>query len=664
MVIIDTCFRLETGIDIWHREGSIRCERIPVQPQFYLNLPDPHAHADLISALEDRYAVEECIFSTIFGTLPGFRITAGREVAEAIEQQSRYSARIYNADIRLDQKYLAEHGMFPCRAQNSSRFDPACACDLRQAEIAIPGMPSHGAGKATASVPGETPEPFCGSERDILADLFAWVNTVDPDVILFPNADAWIPHLIDAAKEYGLDPPFSRSRKFRRLDSRSYWSYGRVEHRKGARLPDGRILIDTEQSFVYREGGLAGVILASRLTGLSPNLAARFTPGTLISGYEVYEALSRGIAVPLRKSDPEQIRSLATVRSADRGGMMFQPVAGCYGPVCQIDFTSLYPSIIVNENLSPETIGHPERIGFLSGVLEPLLDLRITTKRLKKQDNRYAGIDAVLKWMLVTCFGYTGYKNAKFGRIEVHEAITARSREILLQTKQIAESMGFVVVHGIVDCLWVKGTDTGALVHRVEQSTGLFIEPEYYDWIVFLPLADGFGAYNRYYGRLTDGSIKVRGIAARRHDTPAYVRQMQQEMLTCMTPARTCGELAGKKDAVRDIYRKYCSGLLSAPPDELVIHKRISRLTYAHRCLEGAAVTAYSHEGIAISPGMKIGYVVRDARNYIVDTEGSATTIDLAYYRQLLETAGDEIVYAFRSCPAGMPVPGEYQICS
>ena len=37
----------------------------------------------------------------------------------------------------------------------------------------------------------------------------------------------------------------------------------------------------------------------------------------------------------------------------------------------------------------------------------------------------------LLKWMLVTCFGYTGYKNAKFGRIEVHEGITGRSREIL-----------------------------------------------------------------------------------------------------------------------------------------------------------------------------------------------------------------------------------------
>jgi DNA polymerase, archaea type len=75
----------------------------------------------------------------------------------------------------------------------------------------------------------------------------------------------------------------------------------------------------------------------------------------------------------------------------------------------------------VKYNLSPETIEHPERTGFLSSVLSSLLNLRIETKRLKKTNKDYAGIDSVLKWMLVTCFGYTGYRNAKFGQIQVHE---------------------------------------------------------------------------------------------------------------------------------------------------------------------------------------------------------------------------------------------------
>jgi len=431
------------------------------------------------------------------------------------------------------------------------------------------------------------------------------------------------------------------------MDARSYWSYGRMEHKESALLPDGRVLIDTEQSFVYRESGLSGVLMAARLSGLSPNLAARFTPGTLISSYETYEAVKMGIAVPFRKSDPEQVRRIADLKAADRGGMMYQPEPGIYENVEEIDFTSMYPSIIVKANLSPETIGHPERTGFLPTVLKPLLDLRIKTKRLKKTDKQFAGTDAILKWMLVTCFGYTGYKNAKFGRIEVHEGITGRSRETLIQTKDIAEDMNFHVLHGIVDCLWVQGSPVEALRARVEQETDLLIEAEHFDWIVFLPMADGFGAYNRYYGRQPDGSIKVRGIAARRHDTPEYARKMQEEMLTMMARAGTLAELATLKGEVTDIFRQTLAALPSADPQAMAINRRISRLTYRHRCIEAAAVQAYRDQKIPIAPGMKIRYVVTNAQRYLVVPAWTATSFDELYYRALIEKAYEEITFFF-----------------
>ena len=206
-----------------------------------------------------------------------------------------------------------------------------------------------------------------------------------------PDADTWMPKIRKLAQQYDLVMPFSRNGKYRQMDARSYWSYGRMEHKESALIPDGRILIDTEQSFVYREGGLDAVLMAARLAGLSPNLASRFTPGTLISSYEVYEAVKRGIAVPFRKRDPEQSRKLSALQTADRGGMMFQPEPGTFENVEEIDYTSMYPSIIVKSNLSPETVGHQERAGFLPAVLKPLLELRVSTKRLKKTDPRIAG---------------------------------------------------------------------------------------------------------------------------------------------------------------------------------------------------------------------------------------------------------------------------------
>ena len=82
----------------------------------------------------------------------------------------------------------------------------------------------------------------------------------------------------------------------------------------------------------------------------------------------------------------------------------------------------------------------PERTGFLASVHSSLLNLRIETKRLKKTNKDYVGIDSVLKWMLVKCLGYTGYRNAKFGQIQIqiHERITETSRELLMQIKEMA----------------------------------------------------------------------------------------------------------------------------------------------------------------------------------------------------------------------------------
>ena len=95
-----------------------------------------------------------------------------------------------------------------------------------------------------------------------------------------------------------MEPTISRTGFLKPMASRSYWSYGKINHKEGAVIPEGRIPIDTARSFVYAESGLKGVLMASRLSGLSPNLTSRITPGTLTSSYEVFEALRRGMAVP------------------------------------------------------------------------------------------------------------------------------------------------------------------------------------------------------------------------------------------------------------------------------------------------------------------------------------------------------------------------------
>lgn len=657
MWIIDSYYR-DGHVELWERgkRGRTSLHRIPWTPDFLFWLPDADSHWQMIDALSEQYNVHECQFETVYGTSNGYRAGAGRQVADAILEQTCHEARLYNVDTRPDHRYMAGHTLFPCGEQEESRFSPDFSLPDRVMEIDVLenpyGTPECRQVRVTNGDP-DRKHILSGDEKTVIADLSGMVSCCDPDVILFPGADIWVPRIVAKARHYGLDPPFSRDGMFRSIEATSYLSYGKTEYREGSLIPDGRLLIDTRSSFNYREGGLYGVILASRLTGLCPNLAARFTAGTLISGYEVYEALLRGIAVPYRKTDAEGNRDVNDLRACDRGGMMFQPVPGLYEDVFQIDFTSLYPAVIVLYNLSPETVTNPEKPGFLPAVLAPLLELRYRTKQLKKTDPKYRGADSLLKWMLVTCFGYTGYKNAKFGRIEVHERITSCSRDILIRSKDIAEAEGATVLHGIVDCLWLQGPGREHLKARIEEETRLLTELESYDWLVFLPMPDGFGAYNRYYGRLRDGSVKVRGIAGRRGDTPEYIRRVQAGMLDLLGTASSRHEINEIGGAVRELYMDAWDGLRTASPQEMVIHRKVSRIDYSRSCPEASAVRASRAAGIQVSPGMEIGYVVRDAGKWTVDLSWVADGFDVQYYQKLLDRAWREIEFSLLEAARG-----------
>jgi DNA polymerase-2 len=103
------------------------------------------------------------------------------------------------------------------------------------------------------------------------------------------------------------------------------------------------------------------------------------------------------------------------------------------------------------------------RVGLVPRTLRPLLVKRIAIKEhlagLTALDCRTPALKAraaALKWLLVVCFGYLGYKNARFGRIESHEAVTAYGRDCLLRAKEAAEDLGYEVLHMYVDGLWVK----------------------------------------------------------------------------------------------------------------------------------------------------------------------------------------------------------------
>lgn len=624
-------------MNLWLKGEKARRRFIRYSDSFLVYFPDRHRHSEIIENLETRYRVEEISFRTIFGEKEGYKVHAPRKIAKLIERQAP-EAEIYNANVRKEVEYLAERELSCLSEPFQDRFD------LRTPELKVLDCkvefddilnPSEIKAIRSRHFSAE------GREKFVIEEFMNFIDSYDPDVILMEHADVAGNIMLEKCKKYGVEFSLSRG-KTRILMENSYYSYGAVKHRKSAIIPEGRIFIDTA-SFAFREYGLKGILFTSRLTGLSANLTARFTPGTLISSYEVYEALKMGIAVPFRKRNPEKPRRIEELRINDKGGLVLQPEPGVYSRISQIDFTSMYPAIIVKYNLSPESIGNGKR-GFLSTILEPLLNLRIKTKRLKKSDPEVAGIDSALKWMLVTCFGYTGFRNAKFGSISVHEKITGIGREILLKAIRIAEESGAEVIHAMVDSIFVRNSSCN-LKEKIEKETGLLAEEDRYHWVVFLPKNDGFGAPARYYGLLESGEIKLRGVMARRRDTPEFIRRAQLEMFGLLGKARKLEELAELENNLKAVYRRHILAMKNADPDEFFIRKRISRTSYSRNSIEASAVRELKKSGIKLSPGMEVSYVVVDFKRKIVSIR-NPESIDVEYYRKLLEKAYREVEFA------------------
>lgn len=57
---------------------------------------------------------------------------------------------------------------------------------------------------------------------------------------------------------------------------------------------------------------------------------------------------------------------------------------------------------------------------------------------------------------------------------------------------------------------------------------------------------------------------------------------------------------------------------------------------------------AYQKRGHQLALGMEIGYVVRDAMKWEVDTERDASEFDAGYYGKLLEKALHEVAFVLQ----------------
>lgn len=607
----------------------------------------------------------------------------------------------YDADIHPALCYAATFRVFPLarceieadndgRVTSISPFDTPWELDplpppLRILTIEPDTDPSHSPPKNLVITYGRCRLVLSlESVKTLVVSLCSALKRYDPDLILTAWGDTWLlPHLLTVSKQAGWPLPLNREPMSNVIyrKEHTYFSYGQIVYRGRQISLLGRWHIDRHNAMLWNDYGLEGVLEMARVTGLPVQDAARLSPGTGISSMQFITALKQGVLIPWHKHQAETPKTVLELLRSDMGGMVYQPIPGLHRDVAGVDFVSLYPGIMVHFNISPEIPRAKEDLtpaqgqpGIVPQTLQPLLLKRLAFKSalvtLSKWDMRrkpYLARSSAEKWLLVTCFGYLGYKNARFGRIEAHEAVTAYGREALLRAKEAAEELGFNVLHLLVDGLWVqklayfKPEDFQELLEAIHERTGLPIALDgVYKWIVFLhsKVDARVPVPNRYFGVFQDGTIKVRGIEARRRDTPPFIAQIQMEILEILARAPTADQLPEYLPMAQALVKQRLTALREGEValEDLLISQKLSRELGKYRTPSPAARAAsqLARVGKNVSPGQRVRFLLTrgepGVRAWDLPINPAPRTLDVKRYQELILRACKTVLEPLLPC--------------
>jgi DNA polymerase-2 len=487
--------------------------------------------------------------------------------------------------------------------------------------------------------------------EEVLESLNWHLHRYDPDIILTDYGDAVLmPKLTALAQQHKVPLLLNRDQDVGYVTTKesSFFQYGKIVHKDGAFELAGRWHVDATNSMTVAEADLDGLFEMARLTQMCGQRQGRASIGTSMSSLQLSWAYQHDILIPSKKREPEDFKSAATLLLADRGGLIFNPPLGYHEEVAELDFVSMYPTIMVTHNVSPETVNCrcctnnkvPElgysicekREGIVPATLRAVVKKRAYYKAMKK---KYKGKDEVLfrkydrrqnalKWMLVSCFGYLGYKNARFGKIEAHESVNAFSRDAILMAKEIAEEHGFHLLHAIIDCVWIKKEgateqEYEELARTISRRVGIDISLEgIYNWILFpaSKMDPDITTANRYVGWYHHNEIKIRGIEARRRDTPKFIKTMQTAMLNRMSGAHNVEDVRGLVPDLLEIVRNAVAVLRSgkANPMELVLRRHITKEAdeYTNNSLSAVVAKLVQEMGVPLAAGESIEFIILD----------------------------------------------------
>ena len=166
----------------------------------------------------------------------------------------------------------------------------------------------------------------------------------------------------------------------------------------------------------------------------------------------------------------------------NEGGYVKEPEKGLHENLVQFDFRSLYPSIIISKNISPDVmvLGDVENEdlynispehgikfkkspqGFIPSVIDKILQERFRIKREMKastDETQKKSLDVqqqAIKRLANTMYGIYGFPRFRWYSFECAKAITSWGRQYIKSSIKKAEEYGFYTIYADTDGFYAK----------------------------------------------------------------------------------------------------------------------------------------------------------------------------------------------------------------
>ena len=298
----------------------------------------------------------------------------------------------------------------------------------------------------------------------------------------------------------------------------------------------------------------------SKLTSETLQTSTRASTSMMVEDLLMKETYKREIVAP-NKPKESQIR--VRINNPIKGAFVKEPLAGLHENITVLDFASLYPSIIISHNISPETVNCSHKTceknkspdgtwfcqkekGLFPQILERLLTQRLKLKAEYKKKKKEGTDDKILfakqwalKIILNSAYGYLGYARARWYSRECASAITSWARQYIHETIDKATKEGFDVLYGDTDSTFLlmnKKTkkDIEKFLEKVNTELPGTMELEldgYYKRGIFVTKKEGGAAKKRYALMDENENLKIVGFEYVRRDWCNLAKETQRKVI-------------------------------------------------------------------------------------------------------------------------------------